>query len=189
MSKKRILVDCDGILADFNLSCIKLINDKLGTNHKLHSLTDWDIFKVLNIKEHEHILDDAINNEKFCLNLSVFPGAVEALQKLEKDCGNVYIVTAPHRAQAWVHQRSEWLYQHFGITRDRVVYTHSKHVITGDVLIDDSAKNLKYWMEHHPTKLGIIWDRTYNQRYHHNPNYPPTRVRSWDEVFEHISQC
>lgn len=188
MSRKRILIDCDGVLADFTVSCVKLINERLNRSHNIEDVTQWDIFKNFSIKEHEHILDQAINENGFCKNIPVLPGAHEAIEKIEKDFGNVYIVTAPHRAHSWVYERTNWLSHHFGISRYRIVYTHAKHVIQGDALIDDSRKNLAMWAEHHINGLPILWERTYNKVPRDNDSSTLINVNDWSQVFKALEK-
>lgn len=188
MGRNRILIDCDGVLSDFNHSCVNLINDKLGLNHTTDDIKTWDTFKHFGVKEQEHILDNAINNENFCKNMPVLPGAKQAVERLRRDYGDVYVVTAHHKAQMWVFERTHWLEHHFGITRSHLVYTHAKEVVKGDVLIEDSAKNLTKWTREFDKGIPILWDRSYNQ--HSDVSEIPnlTRVSSWNDVFETLDR-
>ena len=71
-------------------------------------------------------------------NLDIIPGAVEAVHKLNQDF-DVFIATTPpwDRPEVWGHKR-EWIADYFPYLKQKMVLTHRKDLLIGDILIDDS---------------------------------------------------
>ena len=71
-------------------------------------------------------------------NLEVMPGANEALMKLNEDF-DIFIASTPPwaRPDMWGAKR-EWLEQHFPWLTRKLILTHRKDLLIGDILIDDS---------------------------------------------------
>jgi len=122
----------------------------------------------------------------FCRSFEPYSGAVEAIDALE-EVMDVYIVTSPMRSPTWVHERSEWLSEHFGIPRNRQVHTQAKYLVSGDLFIDDNPEHVKEWAEHNPRGMPVLWDRPYNQ----HPvtiRGPWIRAKTWEDVWGHIER-
>ena len=71
-------------------------------------------------------------------NLDLIPGAGNALRKLNQDF-DIFIATTPPwtRPEVWMHKR-EWIEEHFPWLARKVIYTHRKDLLIGDILIDDT---------------------------------------------------
>ena len=108
MEKKIIYVDMDGVISDFDKAA------KEG---------GWT-----------HRPDLHVNFR----NLDVIPGAGEALRQLNQDF-DIFIATTPSwsRPDTWGHKR-EWIGEHFPWLKRKMVLTHRKDLLIGDILIDDS---------------------------------------------------
>lgn len=172
----RILVDCDGVLADFLSLSLAYINEKQGTSHRIQDLQDWEFFRSISTREVEEAFWTAIHETPgMVLSMGVYPGAQAGLQDLMIR-GDVYIVTASHHSRHWAYERAEWLKKHFGIHPNRVVHTHQKHLCKGDVFIDDRPSAVEMWQEHHPEGIGILWDQPYNR------SSSLFRAKSWESV-------
>lgn len=182
MNRRRILVDVDGVMADFHAKLIDLINKKLGTSFKKDDLTEWDMFKSLGIPEHEYILEEAVDGGGFVEQIDVVPGTFEALQRIETDLGNVYAVTSPYHNKLWMGERAMWLQDRLDIPMTRQVHTKSKHTVAGCALVDDSPKNLEAWAAHWHDGLPILWDCPWNR-----DETRFVRATSWDHLYELLS--
>ena len=70
--------------------------------------------------------------------LPVMEGAIEALAKLNAD-HEIFIASTPPwtRPEVWGHKR-EWLEEHFPYLKRKLILTHRKDLLIGDVLIDDT---------------------------------------------------
>ena len=105
---KTIYVDMDGVIADFDKAA------KLGG--------------------YTHRPDLYVNFR----DLDLVPGAQDALMRLNNDF-DIFIATTPpwSRPDVWTHKR-EWIEEYFPYLRRKIIYTHRKDLLIGDILIDDS---------------------------------------------------
>lgn len=180
------MVDCDGILSDFVTPTLELIYLHTGDRHTHEEITQWDVFAATGKKQHEHILTDAVTRGGFCASLPVLAESQDGVEKLRK-LGDVYVVTSPFDAPSWVYERTKWLEKFFGFTKKQIVNTAAKYVVAGDVLIDDSERNLKEWKEH-MDELGIdalpvLLDSPWNRHVDHDGVH---RVHNWDTLVESV---
>ena len=71
-------------------------------------------------------------------NLEIIPGAEVAVIKLHQDF-DVFIATTPPwaRPEGWQHKR-EWIEEKFPYLKRKLIFTHRKDLLIGDILIDDT---------------------------------------------------
>ena len=71
-------------------------------------------------------------------SLDTIHGAKEALMRLDQDF-NIYIASTPpwSRPDMWAAKR-RWLEEHFPYLKRKLILTHHKDLLKGDILIDDS---------------------------------------------------
>jgi 5'-nucleotidase len=178
MKKPRILLDCDGVLSDFVHPTLDLVHAHTGDRHHIEEITQWDVFAAIGKKEHEHILNSVVEKGGFCETFPVLTGAQEAVEELRK-LGDVFIVTSPFDAPTWVVERNRWLAKHFGFTKKQIAHVASKFIVSGDMLIDDSERNLIEWKEHNPTGAALLIDAPWNRSGDH-PGVQ--RTFGWDSL-------
>lgn len=108
----RIFIDMDGVIADFE----KASNEFQRIHGKTNRPDKWVDYR----------------------NLDVIEGAIEAVAKLNAD-HEVFIASTPPwtRPEVWGHKR-EWIGEHFPYLKRRIILTHRKDLLIGDILIDDS---------------------------------------------------
>ena len=71
-------------------------------------------------------------------NLEVMPGAREALSRLNHDF-DIFIASTPpwDRPDMW-GAKKEWIAEQFPWLKRKLILTHRKDLLIGDILIDDS---------------------------------------------------
>ena len=108
----RIFIDMDGVIADFE----KASNEFQRIHGKTNRPDKWVDYR----------------------NLDVIDGAIEAVAKLNADY-EVFIASTPPwlRPEVWGHKR-EWIREHFPYLKRKIILTHRKDLLIGDILIDDS---------------------------------------------------
>jgi len=108
MEKKIIYVDMDGVIANFAKAA-----KEGGWDHRPDEHVDYG-------------------------NLEVMPGAKDALMRLNQDF-DIFIASTPpwDRPDMWAAKR-EWIAEHFPYLKRKLILTHRKDLLIGDILIDDS---------------------------------------------------
>lgn len=123
MDKKIIYVDMDGVLVDIEREIYQLY-DKNIIKNRIGDIIDT----------HPHIFKNA----------QPIPGAISSFKKLRKDPRfDVYILsTAPwSNINAWSQKRI-WIEKYLGESgMKRLILSHHKNLLKGDILIDDRLKN------------------------------------------------
>ncbi len=119
--KKILHIDLDGVIADF----ITAMN-----SHPLRKISPYD--------EHPDTIPGIFRNLKPIL------GSIDAVKLLlQSDNYEVYFLsTAPwNNSSAWTDKRL-WLEEQFGeLANRKLILTHRKDLIKGDILIDDRPNN------------------------------------------------
>ena len=110
----RIFIDMDGVIANFEKAAENVALEKGVTK-----LSRPDLF---------------VNYRA----LGVIDGAIEAVAKLNVDY-DVFIASTPpwSRPEVWGHKR-EWIEEYFPYLARKIILTHRKDLLIGDILIDDS---------------------------------------------------
>jgi 5'(3')-deoxyribonucleotidase len=181
----RVLLDVDGVIADFTGKVLSEIERILGRYYEPHQVTQWSIKDALGLSDRDwkRVVDEVICREGFAYFLDPYPGAVAAVKELAAD--HVYFVTSPwHSSETWCHDRTEWLCKHFGQAQGRkVIHTGHKHLVDGDVLVDDKPETVFEWARVNVRRVGVLWDRPYNQR-----SGLRLRTNDWDRLRQIIEQ-
>jgi 5'(3')-deoxyribonucleotidase len=150
----RLLLDMDGIIADFNLYSVRTYNEihKAGLDeNKIHEY----------LGDHE-VIHDSIDPKLFrkpyrdpgaFINLPVIKGSQEAVARLEKYF-DIYVVTTQYYGNpTCVHEKHVWLQRHFPSIADKGIFTKHKYMVHGEILVDDRPSNCSTYKIHNPDAL------------------------------------
>ena len=185
---KRVLLDCDGVLADFIGPLLDVVHEHTGRRYAREDVTEFRFAKCLDLTraEADRVYDTLSNRADWWRSLPVFDGAREGVARL-REVADVYIVTSPWWTCAtWLGQRLDWLYQHFEITGANVVATSAKHMIAGDILVDDKTETLHAWLDAHFRRgeAALQWITPHNRR----DGWCGGATDSWDELIRFAQQ-
>ena len=181
--KPRILLDCDGVLSDFIGGVLDVVRDREEVELEAKDFPRGEIFKQLGEIDPglRRMASAAIMERGFCAGLAVLPGAESGVRTLRAAGLEVYIVTSPvTKSHYWMCERYEWLMEHFGIDNKYVIFTQSKHIVQGDIFIDDRDDHVEEWVEHQKNGAGFIWDTLHNR----HVGQDLQRLKSWEELHE-----
>lgn len=180
MNKPRVLLDCDGVIADFASLALGVIYEMTGRRIAACDIKSFDMFGMIP-KEYLPAVFAMLSQNGACTAIKPYPGAKEAVAAL-REVADVYIVTAPWEgSKTWMGERTDWLHDHFGIESKKIVHTHAKYLVRGSVMIDDRDTNLRDWVLQNPAGCPILWESPYNAD---NKRY--WRTNDWNAVIDYI---
>ncbi len=185
--RPRVLLDVDGVLADFVSGYLEIVRHITGRDYKPEQVTQFDIELSLGLTPDEGRACKRMLGESrgFCESLDVYPESQEGVDALQM-VADVYIVTAPWNSCAtWTHEREAWLKKHFGIRPDHVIHTSAKYVCAGDFLVDDKVSACLKWQREHPSSLAVIWDTPHNRLGGYDGG---VRTRDWSALRRIVRQ-
>jgi 5'(3')-deoxyribonucleotidase len=172
---RRVLLDVDGVLADFTggfrqaaqLACKR----ELPSSTTTWNFDDWQL-----TDSERKATWEIVNRPGFTEGLDLLWGSLSGVRDLASVC-EVYFVTSPiHTSPTWGYERHRWLTQQFGREQgSKVVFTSHKHLVAGDMLVDDKPSNLESW------NFGtrVLWDAPYNRE-----SSIGFRTSDWREVLK-----
>lgn len=134
-----VLVDMDGVLADFNTSMWSAIRELTGVEYS-RDLTgqSYDLRAVLPDR-HKHLPDTVMSLPGFFRGLTPVPGGVAAVHAMEAAGFHVLLCSTPFvGSPSCASEKMAWVREHLGAQWvDRLILTADKTLVFGDVLIDD----------------------------------------------------
>ncbi len=141
-SPKRILIDQDGVLADFEQGVQLAWLEKFGV--KLPPLPNGrkSFYLADDYPQFKDELRAIYASQGFFGHLPPITGAIEALKELLQAGHDVRICTAPINAyRHCVTEKFMWVEKHLGYDwTHRIILTKDKTWVQGDILIDDKPE-------------------------------------------------
>ncbi len=184
----RLLVDMDGVLANFEGELARRWNERHGDRVHIDVSARRHFRAIDDFPEWEEPIRAIQTERGFVASLPPLPGAIPGIQALADAGHDVWILTAHLRA--WhncVAEKFEWVDRYLGPRwTDRVMLAKPKWLVAGDRLLDDKPDpmggNSAAW-EH------VVFDAPYNQ-----DSRAFARVQSWADTtaltadwFDHVS--
>lgn len=152
----RIIIDCDGVLADFVTVARGVAKDLLNKDVPHHD-GEWDVLRNhLNKEEVSIILNYIANKPGMVRGLRKFDYADNLIEMLR--CrGELVACTSVLCGKCFAGERIEWLKEELGFDRTDIILAHKKYLVTGDVFIDDKPDNVVRWAETFPKGMAVMW--------------------------------
>lgn len=160
----RILIDMDGVLADFEGEFSKRWHEQYPEK----TYVPLEERRTFYVKESypedlRPLVTGIFAEPSFFRQMMPIAGAVEAVKEMDKMNLEVFICTSPRSVyKNCVLEKYEWVEQHLGSDWvKRVILTKDKTLVKGNYLIDDKpvitgAETVPMW-EH------ILYDQPYNR--------------------------
>lgn len=167
---KRIAIDMDEVIADFQAKHLTVYNDRFNealTPEDLHGTRLWTL--------RPHIAAEVISlvdEPGFFRDLAVMDGSQEVIRELHEHY-EIYIVTAAMEHPMSFLSKYEWLREHFPFLSEmNFVFCGDKSIIRADYLIDDTSRHFKGF-----EGQGILFTAAHNR---YETGF--VRVDNWQEV-------
>ena len=170
-----LFVDMDEVIADTYGAHIELYNAEFNGELTTELCSGSEVWRMVP-EAHQDSVRKHATRRGFFRNLKIIPGSQEILSKLASK-HEVYIASAAMQFPNSLEEKSEWLDEHFPFIpwQNRILCGH-KHVLKGDILIDDRNYNLENF-----EGRGLQFTSP------HNVNTKGfERVNSWFEIGEKL---
>lgn len=171
----NILIDMDGIIVDLLGRWIEVQNRENGSGISVADVTAFD----------SAVLDNSIyNRDGFFDDLDPIPGAIEGVTFLANHGHNITIATSGASNADSARAKIEWVRRHFSHLswgKNQMMIGSRKHLLSGDVLIDDSPPNVKDW-------LWFNAGQAITLKYPYTVEMDRLKVcDSWDQIVGHVA--
>jgi 5'(3')-deoxyribonucleotidase len=164
--KPTILIDIDGVPANFIAGCLPVVKEITGRDHVHDDVDQFMIEAALGLDEAQtKALYERVCSEGWVRDLPLYEGAREGVDAL-REFADVVPVTAPlWSSKYWVYERYEWILNQLGIHQRDVIHAHAKWRIHGDMLVDDKMAHLTAWATapHNRDGVPVLFRRKYNE--------------------------
>ncbi len=139
-----IFVDMDEVIADTYLAHIEIYNTEFNQNLNTEICLGHEVWQKVP-KEHQESIRNHARREGFFRNLKPIKDSQTILKELSEKY-EVYIASAAMQFPNSLKEKSEWLDLYFSfIPWRRRILCGDKHILQGDVLIDDRSYNLEHF--------------------------------------------
>lgn len=167
---KRIAIDMDEVIADFNLKHLRLFNHDYNEN-----ITTEDLGGTRLRELRPHLKNEIIyylHDPAFFRDLEVMKDSQEVIKELSKHY-EIFITTAAMEFPTSFTAKYEWLKEHFGFLNEmNFVFCGNKSIIHADFLIDDNVRHFERFFGQ-----GILFTAPHNLN-----ETGHVRVNNWQEV-------
>lgn len=182
MSRMRLIIDQDEVLAEWTKKVLSYYNYDYSANVKREDITDFDISKVVGPRYHAFV-KTCFSDPYLYKDLDVVPGSQEGMKSLIDAGHDVIIATAtPYEATNAFSAKVYWLEKHFPFfDLKSFVSIKRKYLLRGDVLFDDGAHNIEDW-NNFTDSVSVVYDAPWNQK-----AVATHRVKNWDEFVKYIN--
>lgn len=161
MRKLTILCDMDSIIVNLTQKWLDLYNKDHNDSLTVDDMVHWDM--AHNVKIGRKIYDYLYSHE-FFKHVDPIPGALEALKEIHGKGHNLVVLSAPSWPGTSASDKISWIKHHLPWFNKRdIILGHNKHLVKGDVFIDDSPSNITAYRAHWPQSKIMTISYPYNQ--------------------------
>jgi 5'-nucleotidase len=180
----RILVDMDGVLADFDLPIWEWAQERgFRFNCDAVSAEGRAYYLTENLEEEWQrvLMRKHIERTSYFRELPEVPGAIEGVQRLIREGHDVWICTKPLEANLNCRDdKAFWLRQRLPELEHKLILTPDKSLIKADILLDDAIRpDWAAVADWNP----VIYSQAYNGPGTPWENWPHW---SWDQSVEEL---
>lgn len=152
----RIFVDMDEVIADTYGAHIEIYNAEHNSNLTAEECAGKEVWHMVP-EAHQDSVRKHARRRGFFRDLKPIANSIAVLEKLASQ-HDIYIASAAMQFPNSLEEKSEWLDNYFPFIpwQNRILCGH-KHILKGDVLIDDRSYNLKHF-----ENRGILFTSPHN---------------------------
>lgn len=175
----KILVDLDDVLNNLCEVWIEYLNKKFNYSVKASDIKGWDLTEVYTSLTDEQISNTLLDTRLYD-NVCIREDAIYYLTLLSRS-NEIWIVTNTPKEVA-SYKFEKMLYNNFPfIKKENIILTNKKHLVSGDVLIDDYIYNFEQ---------GSYKKLLFTQPHNQDIELPSDiiRVNNWKEIYELIGE-
>lgn len=179
MKKLTILCDADDTIQELTAHWLDELNHQYNCNVKKEDIKSWDMTKAYPNLTHDEVLEPLYRDE-FWSKTTPIAGSSYYLKKLISDGHKLMIVTASN-PQTFDAKTRKLMEMFPFLSQKQIIRESNKQKVAGDVLIDDGVHNLIGG-----SYIKFLFNRPNNADFNEK-EYDITRVFSWKEIYERIS--
>jgi 5'(3')-deoxyribonucleotidase len=181
LSRPIIFLDLDGMAANLLAKLMSIHNQETGSNSTAEEL--WAVGGGTDG------LDYYLDRPGIFRDLEPIEGFAEALPELQK-LGEVHIASSPSRNPDSATDKIRWVTERFPSPRRNIILIPNKHLLRGEVWLEDWGKNIACIRETNPHSFIGAIEYPYNESVKHMLNARVSREntrRGWQELVKGIA--
>lgn len=163
MSKPILVLDVDGVLADFVGATLDFLERNYAVYVDYADLKLWDFMEHPVLQPYRKVAKGHWATPGFAANLVPMKGTVEAVRRLRELTDLRYATSPMGSNPTWIVERNAWLNRHFGPTlNENIRHTSTKSEMKGHIFCDDKIENVVEYRQAHPGAVVILHTQPYN---------------------------
>ncbi len=153
-----VVFDYDDVLFDFLGEALKEYNDIQNENIQVEDIQDWDLGKIGNLKVFRTIMKDPA----LWTRIPEKNGSMKILQQLINDGRWTILIATACTSLPEYTEKVKMIEKHLpGFDVSKIISITDKHLIRGDIIIDDKIDNLEKCS---PYMKCILMDMPHNRK-------------------------
>jgi 5'(3')-deoxyribonucleotidase len=161
--KPTVLVDVDGVVADFSGHTIKMLrfDFKIPQDVVIDNYNMEQSLLPYGIKPKD--LHKIWKKPLFCSSIRLIPRSVDSIYRLSQSFTVVFLTKPMEDHSTWHFERTSWIENNFKGLYEEIIFATNKWRVDGDAFVDDHAENVQAWSAKHPSKASAIINQPWNK--------------------------